>query len=376
MKIYVYVVAFVCLLLSRAAVSGEILIAQIADYSASRAALGKAMRVGAQMAIAQANSDGSLGAHKIKFVTFDDQYKPEETVRLLKNVLSENKPAVILGVLGTANTGAVLKEKILERYQTALIAPYTGADSLRTPVNPWVFHIRASYAEEVEQIVRLYSSYGFKRIAVFHEDDAFGQFIYASFRKSLGKYKMEEAVDLVVPRGSSDMSNVVDRLRKADPEGIVIGTAGAPTAGFLKAIGSANLRAFRYGLSVNDVPSIVAAAGLHNARGFAQVQVMPDPTAACRLSLCREFSANYKKHGDQSIPPSPSMMEGYLAAKLAIEAIRRIKGEVDHRSIYAALHGIGEVDLAGFQLNYQGGRRAGSKYMDFGVVSGTGKMMY
>lgn len=82
----------------------EILIAQVADYSASRAALGKAMKAGAEMAFNKANSSGSLGKDKIRFVTFDDQYKPEETVRLLDKVLSEQKPAIVLGVLGTANT--------------------------------------------------------------------------------------------------------------------------------------------------------------------------------------------------------------------------------------------------------------------------------
>jgi branched-chain amino acid transport system substrate-binding protein len=67
---------------------------------------------------------------------------------------------------------------LLERYQTALVAPYTGADSLRSPVNPWVFHIRASYSEEVERIVKHYASFGLKKIAVFHENDAFGNFIF------------------------------------------------------------------------------------------------------------------------------------------------------------------------------------------------------
>jgi branched-chain amino acid transport system substrate-binding protein len=376
MKTRVFLLFLISLMSARMAYAADIVLVQVADYSASRAALGKAMRTGAQMVFSKANADGSLGANKIKFLTFDDQYKPEETVRILEKVLVENKPALVVGVLGTANAGAVLKGGILERFQTTLVAPYTGADSLRVPVNPWVFHIRASYAEEVERIVQHYAAFGLKRIAVFHENDAFGKFIYASFQQSIAKHEMQEAVDLVIERGSTDMANVVERLRKADPQGIVIGTAGAPTAGFLKAIGGANLRAFRYGLSVNDVPSIVTTAGLENAAGFGQVQVMPDPTSGCGLKVCQEFNAAYKKYGDQSVSPSPSMMEGYMAARLAIEALRRIKGNIDNKSAYAALNGIGEVDLGGFRLNYARDQRTGSKYMDLGIVNKRGGMMY
>lgn len=358
------------------AAAGEIVIVQIADFSASRAALGKAMRAGAQMAFARANAEGSLGTGKIRFVTFDDQYQPDETVKILEKVLIEQKPALVLGLLGTANTGAVLKAGLLERHQTALVAPYTGADSLRSPVNPWVFHIRASYSEEVERIVKHYASFGLKKIAVFHENDAFGNFILQVFKQAMAKHGIPESVELAVERGSMDMANVKQILQKANPQGIVIGTAGAPTAEFVKSIGVANLRAFRYGLSVNDVPSIISTAGVKNAQGFGQVQVMPDPTGGCKIDLCRKFNADYKQFGDKTVAPSPSMMEGYLAAQLSIEAIRRIKGNIDNKSVQDALNRIGQVDLGGFLLDFANGRRAGSKHMDLGIISRTGQMMY
>lgn len=364
------------LLIASQAGATEIVIAQVADYSASRAALGKAMRVGAEIVFNKANKTGLLGHNKIRFITLDDQYKPEETVRLLRKVLTEQKPAIVLGVLGTANAGAVLKAGLLERNQTPLIAPYTGADSLRTPVNPWVFHIRASYADEVDRIVMHYATLGLTRIAVLHEDDAFGQFINRAFQEAVDKYHISQTTDLTIARGSTKMGEITRMLEKSDVQGIVIGTAGDVTAAFVKQLGTANLRAFRYALSVNDIASIIITAGLANTQGFGQVQVMPDPTSGCKLKICRDFSADYQKFGNKSIAPSPTMMEGYLSAQLVVAALQHVNGMVDGQSVREALNRVGQFEFGGFVLDYTNGRRSGSRYTDLGIVSRSGKMMY
>ncbi len=364
---------FLCVLPARAT---EIVVAQVADFSASRAALGKAMKAGAEMVFVKVNASGGVGGRSIRFVTLDDQYRPEETVRLLGKVIAEQRPAIILGVLGTANTAALLKAGILERAGIPLIAPYTGADSLRVPVNPWVFHIRASYADEVERIVRHYATLGLTQLAILYENDAFGQFIYSAFEAASKKYPLTHVVPLVIERGSSDMSAVIAELKRANTQGIVIGTAGAPTAEFVKQLGQANLRAFRYALSVNDVSSIIATAGLAYAQGFGQVQVMPDPTAGCVLRICRDFIRDYRQLGDKSMPPSPSMMEGYLAAQLAVAALEHTQGAADGRAVREAIERVGRFDIGGFTLDFSDGRRAGSRYTDLGIVNRVGHMMY
>ncbi|WP_292932299.1 ABC transporter substrate-binding protein [Noviherbaspirillum sp.] len=368
-------VALMCLF-AQAVQASEIVVAQIADYSASRAPLGAALKAGAEMVFAKVNAAGGVGGRKIRFVTRDDQYKPEETVRLLEKVLAEQKPALILGVLGTANTGAVLKAGILERAHVPLIAPYTGADSLRTPVNPWVFHVRASYAEEVERIVKHYATLGLTKLAILHEDDPFGQFIYSAFDKAAAKYPFASTTRLTIARGSTDMTAAIAELKQANVQGIVIGTAGQPTAAFIRQLGLAKLSAFRYALSVNDTASIIAAAGLAHAHGFGQVQVMPDPTSGCKLQICRTFLADYQHYGDKAVPPSPSMMEGYVAARLAVAALERTAGSPDGQAVQESISRTGRFEIGGFELDFSNGKRAGSQYTDLGMISRSGRMMY
>lgn len=363
-------------LLASAVSAQDIVVAQVADYSASRAPLGNAMKAGADMVFAKANATGGVNGRKVRFLTLDDQYKPEETVRLLEQVLVEHKPALIVGVLGTANTGAVLKSGLLDRHRVPLIAPYTGADSLRAPTHPWVFHIRASYAEEVERIVKHYATLGMAQLAILHEDDAFGQFIHSAFEAACRKHGISSVRRLVIARGSTDMGEAIAELKRSSTQGIVIGTAGAPTAAFVKQLGEHNVRAFRYALSVNDVANIIATASLTHAQGFGQVQVMPDPTSGCTLALCRAFLADYKEYGDKTVPPSPNMMEGYVAGLLALAALERTTGVPDGRMVQEAIARVGRFEFGGFLLDFSNGKRAGSKYTDLGIISRNGRMMY
>jgi branched-chain amino acid transport system substrate-binding protein len=358
------------------AAANDIVIVQVADYSASRAALGKALRAGAQTAFNHANDKGGIKGNKIRFVTYDDNYKPDETVKLVQQTLERDKPVLLLGCVGTANTAELRKQEILEKGDTALLAPYTGADSLRTPYTPYIFHIRTSYSEEVDAMVKHLSTVGVKKIAIFHESDPFGNFIYGAFEAASKRYGTQIAGRAVVERGATDLGNALAPLVKAQPGAVIVGTAGAPTVNFIRAARAAGLGQTLIGLSVNDLPSIIAGAGNQASRGFGQVQVMPDPLSCKGVKVCLELAERYEKYGDKSVPLSPVVMEGYVAGRTAIEALKRIKGSPTPQTMRAALEGLSKADLGGFTLSFGPDKRAGSTYMDVGVVNGRGQMVY
>jgi branched-chain amino acid transport system substrate-binding protein len=356
--------------------ASDIVIVQVADYSASRAALGKALRAGAQTAFAHANETGGIKGSKIRFVHYDDNYKPDETVKLVQQSFERDKPVLLLGVVGTANTAELRKREVLEKGDIALLAPYTGADSLRTPYTPNIFHIRTSYSEEVDRMVKHLSSIGIKKIAIFHENDPFGNFIYGAFEEASKRHSTQIAARAVVERGATDLGNALAPLLQAQPGAVIVGTAGAPTVNFIRAARAAGLSQPLIGLSVNDLPSILTGVGNQVARGFGQVQVMPDPLACKGLKICQDLSAQYAKHGDKSVSLSPVVMEGYVAGRTAIEALKRIKGIPTAKTMRAALESLSDVNLGGFGLSFGEGKRAGSTYMDVGVVNGRGQMIY
>ena len=71
--------------------------------------------------------------------------------------------------------GKLLADGVLEQGGAALVAPYTGGESLRSPFNPWIFHVRAGYVDEAEHMVQQLTTLNMNRIAVMYQDDGFGQ---------------------------------------------------------------------------------------------------------------------------------------------------------------------------------------------------------
>ncbi|MBT0959621.1 ABC transporter substrate-binding protein [Denitromonas iodatirespirans] len=356
-------------------VRAEITVLQVADYSASRASLGRALRYGASLAIAEANRQGGLHGEKFKLVALDDRYEVAETLRLLKEGIDKHDPVAVVNLLGTANTGAVLQSGLLDAAQIALIGPYTGADHLRVPLNPRVFHVRASYAEEVDRIVQHFANSGIRRIGIVHEADPFGESIHTAFVASLARRGLQVAGRGVSPRGSVDVSGAVAAVMAADPQGVIIGTAGSPTGVAIKAIHAAGLRVPAVGLSVNDATQIVKTAGVEAARGFGMVAVMPDPNA-CALPICQELRALHAALGDATETLSPNTMEGFIAARLMLRAAASVRGALTRQKLRDALDAMGPTDLSGFLIRYSPTHHNGSSYSDIGVIGAGGHMMY
>lgn len=361
--------------LSHAALAKEIIVMQTGDYSASKASLGKAWRLGTQMAFAQSNALGGVQGNTVKLIALDDQYKPESTVALLADAIPREKPVMLVGMFGTGNTAEVLKQKILEKNEIPLLGIYSGSDALRTPLNPYAFHVRASYSEEVEKMVENYATTGIKKLSLITEKNAFGTAVTAAFAAATQKHPVKISGQIQVGADAKNFADVVAQLKSANPSGIVLGTAGATTGRIMKTLHDAGLAIPIVTLSVNDVAEIVAIAGAGNAQGLAQVQVMPDPNV-CKVSVCREFLVNYKKFGDVKTPISPAMMEGYITGKAAIAALKQAGKEPNRRSVLNALNNMNQLDLGGFTINFNPTRHNGSRYMDIGVINKNGRILY
>ena len=72
----------------------------VTSLSGPFTALGESMRAGLQMLIAEAG--GQMGGRRVELVVEDDQGKPEEGVRKVRKLLSQDKVDVICGVISAA----------------------------------------------------------------------------------------------------------------------------------------------------------------------------------------------------------------------------------------------------------------------------------
>src|SRR6185295_3956768 len=79
----------------------EILIGHVAGYTGAVSKDSSEMGLGAQVAFDAANERGGFAGRTFRIITADDQYKPEETVRLLRSMVG--KVSALLPTTGSSN---------------------------------------------------------------------------------------------------------------------------------------------------------------------------------------------------------------------------------------------------------------------------------
>ena len=136
------------------AAAAELVVGQVAPLSGVLASTGRQMVVGGKIYFDAINAQGGVHGAQIRHEVVDDGYKVAETKRLTRELLAKPEVLALFGFAGTANVTQLLTDGVLDAGGAALVAPYTGGESLRSPFNPWIFHVRAGYADEAEHMVQ------------------------------------------------------------------------------------------------------------------------------------------------------------------------------------------------------------------------------
>jgi ABC-type branched-subunit amino acid transport system substrate-binding protein len=353
---------------------GEIVIAQAAPFSGPLAPTGTHIRAGIQLSIDRINAAGGVHGARLKLVSKDDAYKSEETVRLVKEMVREVKPVAFAGIVGTGNVEALIKEGALAEAGVALVGGRSGAMSLVKPVNPWIFQVRATYAEEVEKIVQQLSTIGFKQLAVFYQDDPFGKDGLAGAEASAKKAGIELVAKAGYEKNTTKVENAVKLIGAAQPQGVIMVSNTAASAEFLKQFRAAGHLAQLISVSVTDGPQVAKRVGNEVAHGFGIVQVVPDPNHR-GVPISRELQDAYERFKPQGIELNHTLLEGFLIGKVVTEGLRRAGPNPTPKKLRDALESIRDFDAGGLYVTYSPGSHAGSRYTDITIVDRQGRVL-
>jgi len=275
--------------------SADIVVGQIAPLSGVLATTGAQMVLGVKVWIDAVNDKGGVNGQKIKHVVIDDGYKVDETVKRTKKLIEEQRPAVLVGFAGTANIGELLKQGVLEKGNIALVGPYSGGEPLRSPFNPWVFHVRAGYVDETAKMVDHLATLGIKRLAVFHQDDAFGKSGLAGVETAAVNFRSTIIAKGTYDRLNPDVTNAVKTISAARPQAVIMVSVNKPTAAFVKAYRAVGGEGMMINISVVDPAELVKLGGIENMRGVGITQVVPYPYTGV-TPIVKEFHENFKKY--------------------------------------------------------------------------------
>jgi branched-chain amino acid transport system substrate-binding protein len=343
----------------------DILVGQTGGFTGPAAGSVKEMSAGAALLIDDVNRRGGVNGQAVKLIQRDDQFDPKLAARNAEALIVDDHVVALFLARGTPHNQAIVP--LLSKYRIAMVAPSTGALALRQPVNPYVFNVRATYQREAEHAIIHLGTIGLSRIAVLHVDDSFGQDALVGASKGFAQIHVAPRIDATFDRARPDFGAVAPRIATEAVQAVlIIGSADAVVKG-TAAIRAAGSRAQILTLSNNASEAFVQAMGA-NAYGTLVSQVFP-PERSLSTPVSKEASDLATAKG---LALTPSMMEGFVAAKVLVEGLRRSGSSPTRESVLAALDGMNKFNLGGMVLSYAPNNHAGLDYVDLSIISPAG----
>ena len=328
----------------------EVVVGMAAPLTGASKELGRQMKIGLDAAFEQANAAGGVNGRKVKFLAMDDGYEPTRTREVMRDLAEQKGVFGFVGNVGTP-TAAVAVPYALER-KMLFFGPFTGASLLRKePPDRYVFNYRASYIEETAAIVRYLVEVRRvrpDRIAVFAQDDSFGEAGFQGVAKGLRQYHRAPNSILRVSykRNTADVTEAVDQILKDKQlEAVVMVATYRPAAHFIEKV-----RDQRPGMIFSNVSFVGSQAlaeelvqlGPKYAQGIIVTQVVPLPTGQSTVAIqYRDALARYAA-GEK---PDFVSFEGYVAGNLLVEGLRRAGRNLSTEDLVNALESIHGLDI-------------------------------
>lgn len=330
------------------------------------AGFGQAVQQGAGAAFAEANAAGGVHGRQLKLELVDDGYVPERTAENVKKIFQERSALALLSCVGTANNTAITP--LVEAAGIPHVAPISGAASLRKSER-FVFHVRAGYTEEVQQLVQRLVGMGLKGIALVYLDNGYGREQHEVAVKALKDNGLAPAAELALNVAGDNLTAVLAGLKKARPSSVLLLTAGTPSLDMVRGIKKELPGVLMAGLSVTLQGLKLDAS----TSGMAITTVVPDPDKG-RNVLVRAYQAAMRATGVQEF--SPATLEAYINARVLIEGLRSAGKDVTPARLRAALAGLRNLDLGGFTVSFPGQAPfVGSRYIALGVLGSNGRFV-
>lgn len=327
---------------------------------------------GVKAFIAQVNAMGGVRGQRVEFFQADDRYTADGFREQFK-LAQDKKPVALLSPVGSAALAAMLKDKLLDDGDTIIMNAIPGAESLRNPGHPKLFHIRAGDKQQIEKLVNHARTLGMTRLAVLHQDIPVGVSGMAMAKAEAERVKGLELTDVQASKEAASLADASAKIAKVNPQGVLV--LGAPPfmADGVAALRKAGVSQWIFVLSYVPAQLIVKLAGPQGARGVGIAQTYPNPNGKA-MPMMREFQAAMRAAHPDIKEYTPFQLEGYLSARIVVDALRRSR-ERGSASLISALRGMGEIDLGGFRVDFSKGN-VGSNFVDIGVIASDGKLKY
>jgi len=319
--------------------SNEIVIGSSLALGGHASFLGTQYLHGAMCLIEQTNSEEGIHHRKIRVISYDDGYDPPRCVANTKRLIFKDEVFCLFCYVGTPTTVKIID--LVEENKIPLLGLFTGADKLRFPFRHYIFNVRSSYYQETNAVVRYFvEEKGLRRIGVFYQYDDYGFDGLKGTQIALQRYDLSPVATGSFIRGTLDVEEALQKIQASKAQAVIMIGTYSPCAKFIKEARSRGYNPSFHNVSFVGADRLVQELG-DSGEGVIITQVVPPPSEQILLPACEQYTRLLAQYYPQDKPNFVSF-EGFINARILIEALRRAGRDITREGFIRALESIRE----------------------------------
>lgn len=294
---------------------------------------------GAMCLIEQTNNEGGIHHRKIRLISYDDGYDPPRCVANTNKLIFKDEVFCLFCYVGTPTTVKIID--LVEENKIPLLGLFTGADKLRFPFRHYIFNVRSSYYQETNAVVRYFvEEKGLRRIGVFYQYDDYGLDGLKGTQIALQRYNLSPVATGSFVRGTLDIEEALEKIQASKAQAVIMIGTYSPCAKFIKEARARGYKPLFHNVSFVGADRLVQELG-DAGEGVIISQVVPPPTERILLPACEQYTRLLAQYYPQDKPNFVSF-EGFINARILIEALRRAGRDITREGFIRALESIRE----------------------------------
>lgn len=215
----------------------EFHIAAILAFSGAYGIIGKDMRQGVELAVAERG--GKVLGKPIRISWEDDETRPQPAVQKATRLLA-NGAHMIFGAVGSASTLAL--QSLADQRKVPLLVTISADDKItRVGGSRYTFRTSNTLGMEIRMSVEFAKAKGLKKIYGVTADYQATRDGWELFQAEAKKVGIAIVGSDFAPLGNRDFSVIVDKMAKSDADGIAVMITGNDAVTFLKQSGQVGL---------------------------------------------------------------------------------------------------------------------------------------
>ncbi len=314
-------------------------VGNIIPLSGPSASVGQQGKNAREMAVEEINAAGgikSLGGAKLEMLYADSESKPEKGVAEAERFINTEKVHILTGCWNSAVTYPTTA--VAERYGIPFIVPVSVADKITDQGFKTVFRIAAKDSwwtrDQFSFLQDMVKEFGVevKKVAFIYENGDWGKGMAAGWQKLAKEMGYEIVLDEPYPSTATDLSPVVQKIRRAKPDVLFLTSNAADAILLTNTLAEyrVKLKAIIASGGGHADPSFMKAAANNAKYIFDIVEWETDVNKAG----AKEINEKYKAKYEQNL--TGEAVDAYLATYVLADALERA-GSLDPAKIREAL---------------------------------------